>query len=169
MAIFVLLSLGTVAFLYYQNQQLKKLIAGYQLPLVSSSPTPILNEDQEKGFAGYNPKGPKFNIDLPKECVDFVCTTKDFIITINPTEKGMGAASIPTVSNIKLGSYEWERSLFAKDEFATYGLTYDNYYYLIGVVYRPYSLDAQKYFEKILSTFKFINPTSSPSVVPVSQ
>ncbi len=39
MAIFVLLSLGSVAFLYYQNQQLKTMLASYQAPVVSATPT----------------------------------------------------------------------------------------------------------------------------------
>ncbi len=42
-ASFVLLALGTVTFLYYQNQQLKKIIANYQAPTPSpvSIETPI--------------------------------------------------------------------------------------------------------------------------------
>lgn len=45
MAIFVLFSLGVVAFLYYQNQQLKNMLSSYQTqttptPVASASPTP---------------------------------------------------------------------------------------------------------------------------------
>ncbi len=45
MAIFVIFSLGVVAFLYYQNQQLKQMLASYQpqetpTPIASASPTP---------------------------------------------------------------------------------------------------------------------------------
>lgn len=45
MAIFVLFSLGVVAFLYYQNQQLKSMLASFQpqttpTPTASTSPTP---------------------------------------------------------------------------------------------------------------------------------
>jgi uncharacterized membrane protein YebE (DUF533 family) len=39
-AAFILLALGVVGFLYYQNQQLKKIVAGYQAT-PSSVPTPI--------------------------------------------------------------------------------------------------------------------------------
>ena len=49
MAIFVLFSLGVVAFLYYQNQQLKNMLASYQatpIPLVS--PTPIAEAETQK-------------------------------------------------------------------------------------------------------------------------
>src|SRR3989344_983895 len=44
-AIFVILALGAVVFLYYQNQQLKSMVAGYQTkpsPTSSSSPVPNL-------------------------------------------------------------------------------------------------------------------------------
>jgi hypothetical protein len=39
MAAFVLLALGAVVFLYYQNQQLKKMLAGYATPVASPKPT----------------------------------------------------------------------------------------------------------------------------------
>ncbi|QQG41796.1 MAG: hypothetical protein HYV90_00585 [Candidatus Woesebacteria bacterium] len=39
MAVFVLLALGAVTFLYYQNQQLKKMLANYQTPIGSPEPT----------------------------------------------------------------------------------------------------------------------------------
>ena len=37
-AIFILLALGAVGFLYYQNQQLKNMLASYQTPVPSSTP-----------------------------------------------------------------------------------------------------------------------------------
>ena len=40
MAIFVVLSLGVVAFLYYQNQSLQSMLVTYQTPI--SSPTPLV-------------------------------------------------------------------------------------------------------------------------------
>jgi hypothetical protein len=44
-AVFIILALGAVVFLYYQNQQLKNMLANYQVPatptpIVMSSPTP---------------------------------------------------------------------------------------------------------------------------------
>ncbi len=41
MAIFVLLSLGAVAFLYYQNQQLKQMLANYQNPVPTPTVAPV--------------------------------------------------------------------------------------------------------------------------------
>ncbi len=40
MAVFVLLSLSAVGFLYYQNQQLKKMLTNYNAPVVSPTPSP---------------------------------------------------------------------------------------------------------------------------------
>ena len=39
MAVFVLMSLAVVGFLYHQNQQLKEIIANYPTPVVSLSPS----------------------------------------------------------------------------------------------------------------------------------
>ncbi len=43
MALFVLTSLSVVAFLYYQNQALKKMLASYQTPVSSPTPTATAN------------------------------------------------------------------------------------------------------------------------------
>ncbi len=51
MAAFVLLALGTVTFLYYQNQQLKKIVANYQSP--ASSPTPTATTDPTANWKTY--------------------------------------------------------------------------------------------------------------------
>lgn len=40
-AVFILLALGIVGFLYYQNQQLKNIIANYQNATPIPSPTPF--------------------------------------------------------------------------------------------------------------------------------
>ena len=47
MAIFVLLTLGVVVFLYYQNQQLKSMLAAYQTQTIPSSvaPSPTSNPE----------------------------------------------------------------------------------------------------------------------------
>ncbi len=44
MAIFVLLALSAVAFLYYQNQQLKSMLAAYQTPAPTASPEPSASQ-----------------------------------------------------------------------------------------------------------------------------
>jgi hypothetical protein len=49
MAIFILFALGVVAFLYYQNQQLKKMLINYQ-PTPSSSPNTIVSPSPNSGM-----------------------------------------------------------------------------------------------------------------------
>jgi hypothetical protein len=57
MAIFVVLSLGVVAFLYYQNQALKSMLASLQTPVPVASPTPTATADPTVGWKTYtNPK-----------------------------------------------------------------------------------------------------------------
>lgn len=53
MALFVLLSLGVIVFLYYQNQQLKDILANYQTPTVSSTPTPVATIDPTASWKTY--------------------------------------------------------------------------------------------------------------------
>lgn len=38
-AVFIILSLGVIAFLYYQNQSLKSILATYQTPIGSPKPS----------------------------------------------------------------------------------------------------------------------------------
>ncbi len=51
MALFVLLSLAAVVFLYYQNQQLKGMLASYQTPV--ASPTPVATTDPTANWETY--------------------------------------------------------------------------------------------------------------------
>lgn len=64
MAIFVLLSLGAVAFLYYQNQQLKSMLASYQTPV--SYPTPTATTDPTADWETYVNSENGYSIKFPK-------------------------------------------------------------------------------------------------------
>lgn len=67
MAIFVLLSLGAVAFLYYQNQQLKNMLASYQpspSPLVSPKPV-AETEDPTANWKTYTDPNERFSFKYP--------------------------------------------------------------------------------------------------------
>ena len=65
MALFVLMSLVVVGFLYYQNQQLKSMLASYQVPVVS--PTPTATTDPTADWKTYiNEKG-KFTFKYPDD------------------------------------------------------------------------------------------------------
>lgn len=68
MAIFVLLALGTIVFLYNQNQQLKSMLAKYQMP--TSSPTPITVASpaatpDTTGWKTYLSSGGKYTFEYP--------------------------------------------------------------------------------------------------------
>lgn len=63
MAIFVLLSLGAVVFLYYQNQQLKSMLVSYQTPTVS--PTSIATPDLTADWKTYTDPKKIFSVKYP--------------------------------------------------------------------------------------------------------
>ncbi|HET7099458.1 MAG TPA: Gmad2 immunoglobulin-like domain-containing protein [Patescibacteria group bacterium] len=63
MAVFVLLSLGAVAFLYYQNQQLKSMLASYQTPV--ASPTPVATIDPTANWKTYTDAKKTFSFKYP--------------------------------------------------------------------------------------------------------
>ena len=54
-ALFILLSLGVIAFLYYQNQQLKSMLAKYQSTnqQINQSPTPTATADPTVNWKTY--------------------------------------------------------------------------------------------------------------------
>lgn len=64
-AVFVLMCLGIVGFLYYQNQQLKEIIANYQTPIMSISPS-IIPSPTIEATSSASPKASSSAI--PKAC-----------------------------------------------------------------------------------------------------
>lgn len=170
----LLLFIATAGFFAYQTQNLVKQLNELKstplpTPLPTLKPTP-----KPDGFHGYNEKGKWFTLNFNDECTKDVlvtCETKNFKIVINPQAGGRGAASAPEVFQITSGSTSWERRLFKdiEGEYATYGFEdgrgIDGNYFLIEVHYHPYSVEAQNYFEDILSTFEFIEPGVNESPV----
>jgi len=67
MALFVLGSLAVVVFLYYQNQQLKGMLASYQG--TATSPTPITTTDPTANWKTYSHKQLGFTIKYPEEWI----------------------------------------------------------------------------------------------------
>lgn len=65
MAIFVVLSLSVVAFLYYQNQQLKSMLASIQTPVAVASPTPTATADPTADWKTYTNTKVGFQIKYP--------------------------------------------------------------------------------------------------------
>lgn len=166
----LLLTCLVAGFFAYQTQTLVKELQEIRIQeLKKQTPTPTPTVSPV-GFSGYNQNGKRFTLDLSKECIQesgIVCKTDAFTLTIDPESSGMGALSKPKISQLKFGNYEWEKRLFIeKDrEYATYGMTYMDNYYLIKVIFEPYSDNASAYFDRILSTFKFTDSESITSPV----
>lgn len=65
LAAFIILSLGAIGFLYYQNQQLKAMLAKYQTP--TPSPTPIATVDPTINWKTYTDEVHKISFRYPNE------------------------------------------------------------------------------------------------------
>lgn len=161
--------------LYYQNQKVKEELAKYiqptPIPTVEPSTTPV--PTKPVGYVGYNKDGKRFLLDIPEECgeeygennVSIICTTDDFLITINPQAGGFGMEGYEPAGmetgEIVVDGYTWNYKIWIDEDgtaFAAYDLTDEETedYYLIHVEYDPYSPEAKDYFEDILSTFRFL-------------
>lgn len=64
MAVFVLMSLSVVGYLYYQNQQLKNMLANYQTPTIS--PTPIATTNPTADWETYISSSKDYSVKHPK-------------------------------------------------------------------------------------------------------
>ncbi len=81
MAVFVLLSLGAVVFLYYQNQQLKGMIAGYQT--IAISPTPATTADPTTNWKTYTNSQYGFEFKTPAQLVATNANDIDGSVTVS--------------------------------------------------------------------------------------
>ncbi|HJY98465.1 MAG TPA: PsbP-related protein [Patescibacteria group bacterium] len=195
MALFVLLSLGAVVFLYNQNQKLKNLVAGYQAP----SPTPAQTPDPTASWKTYTNKEENFSFKYPSEwAIDtkeedgderkenvFVQLTKQ-AATIDFYADMMGIGGIGRefagtpveVSGYNLYKFQFENTT---NDTTIIGVT-DALTNSIGVFEiqdKTYSItlrypnnyaekaELEREFDLILSTFK-LNPTGTPSASPVA-
>ena len=65
-ALFILMSLGVIAFLYYQNQQLKGMLANYQAtPAPTSSTTALATADPTANWKTYTNTSANYSIKYP--------------------------------------------------------------------------------------------------------
>ena len=180
LSVLLLISVLIAGFFAYQTQNLVKEITKLRVdhtPITTVEPLPT---SKPVSYHGYDAEGKRFSLNLGNECteeiksfdnVNIICNKTDFVMTINPQAGGSGANSTPTISKLKFGNFEWEKRLFIdKDgEYATYGMEYGKDYYLIQVIYDPYSIESSKYFDQILSTFKFVEPVVSNSPVACTE
>lgn len=85
MAIFVLLALGAVAFLYYQNQQLKTLLANYQ---TNSSPTPTTTPDPTLDWKTYADTKLGYSLKYPDTIFKYTNFSSGFFIATSAPQGG---------------------------------------------------------------------------------
>lgn len=194
MAIFVLMSLAVVGFLYYQNQQLKSMLAGYQTP--APSPTLAATVDPTANWKIYINSIQNFTFkydpswildksgDNEKLNAQIKLTRDKATIQIYANMDGIGGlgrdyqGTKMVIDGITL--YEYKVANIS-NKTQTVGLTdtlnkslgffqQNGKTYSITLTY-PDSLDQtdegsnlQREFNQILSTFKFIIPL--PSIIP---
>lgn len=209
MAIFVLLSLGAVAFLYYQNQQLKGMLANYQSTPVTS-PTPVATVDltanwktyinpsktysfkypdglkSDTGAAGSGFESIRFTF-MGQKQIDsgrtqtelsegymFIVTKVGLTSAFDPkkaaekqqTGSTESCKNISDLTKVKIDGFDGfsigcigeSTTTFVSDGKSTYSIT---------EFYTGDNKDTyKKTTDQILSTFKFISQSASPSATP---
>ena len=194
MAIFVLLSLTTVVFLYYQNQKLKSLLAGYQQVQNTPAPTPTATADPTADWKVYTDTKSRYSFKHPSNWT----TSKDIGFLNDPAMKFiLGVQAKNTTLNVQ----DWAKvnicTKFAtiKDQngcttytdgpiensiqttfLAHYGgmhtiFKYEDTIFDVSLTARepnPNFEEIKSVYNQILSTFKFISPSPAPSKTPLS-
>jgi hypothetical protein len=170
MAIFILFSLGVVIFLYYQNQQLKNMLANYQVQPIAS-PTPTATSDQTANLKTYTDSKGVFEFKYPETSDVKVFNSgsisvddKVTIVIKNKSNLSVGNTSQPiTINGIDGITYIEAGAPFATHttEFQKSGIYY---------IFSYGDPNSKTLFDQILSTFKFISPSPSPvpTKTPVS-
>lgn len=150
MAVFILLSLGAVAFLYYQNQQLKEMLAGYQTPVVS--PTPAATTDPTADWIVYNNSKYLYEFKCPPTSVHSIelssgsGTTKPYFQEICSENENQVRIYVYPSSHATIDA----DGAFIKEVLSPGEKE--------KVMLRGFD---KAYFDQILSTFKFIEATDS--------
>lgn len=200
MAIFVLLALGAVAFLYYQNQQLKTMLASYQ---TQTAPTPTTTTNPTASWKTYTNSTYNFSfkyppnvfikegdgINMPLVFID----TKEIQIPaawdhqLTPVDISVKTSSLDGAINTSIYLKSSQKKTQLPDPLKGYifegtlgQAPGEGTSYVIVVIQIPNSgrvllvnfmanaTFERSLFDQIISTFKFITPTSSPSASPVA-
>ncbi|HTK03243.1 MAG TPA: hypothetical protein VL401_00545 [Alphaproteobacteria bacterium] len=192
-AIFIILSLSTVAFLYYQNQKLKDMLASYQTSI--ASPTPTSTPNPMANWKTYTNDGWSLTFKYPEE-VNFYTepsNDNDNVKIPNPNATWMNItqtqidyrapAQENTLITLAMKTKELDYNLKTNIETSLGGqkakkvITKDNENdkYLIKLntnkfleIFVSTDSDTKKLANQILSTFKFIEvtPSGSPTSKP---
>lgn len=162
MAIFVLLALGAVAFLYYQNQQLKGMLASYQtIPTPTSSATALATADPTENWKTYTNSKANYSFKYPEMWVDKTSDNDrdvgSFTIDIDGTEKMLGVifSGEPDLENDKKNGGASKSFVISSNKylFITYVECQGP-----GCGMGSKQLDI---FNQVLSTFKFTEATKT--------
>lgn len=190
MAVFVLLSLSAVGFLYYQNQQLKKMLANYQVaPTPTSSATALATADPTANWKTYTHPTYKYQFKYPSDWSAVVSqsASANTLFGLNADSKsGIGGIEVREIPTEPQNFNSLTESKIIKQTPVTingisgYKTKYSNvvsgtnfvFRHKDGLIYNIYiNSEGQndlEIFDQILSTFKFINPVASPSAKPIA-
>lgn len=180
MALFVAASLVAVGFLYYQNQKLKTMLAGYQ---TQATPTPITTTDTTANWKTYTSKALQISFKYPNEWKDpqEKSSQKEIvfenILTIasksGTTLDQFVNKNLPTDGTLPVdynsGDIQGKRIVYKSgvDQAVVDTLivfpNQDNNLIIISYTNSPGHITKSETIDQILSTFKFLSPTSSPT------
>jgi hypothetical protein len=198
MAIFVLLSLAAVAFLYYQNQQLKTMLASYQTPV--STPVPSATPDVTANWKTYTNSVQRIAFKYPLTWqLDNKGDQEQLNAQLSLTKGQAIIKMYFSMDGIGGQGQAYEGTPYILDGHSLYRFVTTNTYNntrMVGVstsltetlgVFevngKTYSItltypmsefqteagnSLEKEFDQVLSTFKFISPSASPSAKPVA-
>lgn len=189
MAIFILLSLAAVAFLYYQNQELKGMLSGYQTPI--TSPTPTETGDPTTGWKTYTNSQIGFSFQYPSDWIlkDGSGVTLTSYSIYKPLSDGdvepeltlhffvayhKGVTDLAKwltdnqageiVDTVKINGNNFSKIKGESLEDSLEYATQINASGILRIVIEPYPNEvvSDEIFNQILSTFKFTQSTNQP-------
>ena len=177
MGLFVVASLSIVAFLYYQNQQLKSMIASYQTPV--ASPTPVATNDPTEDWKTYTNDIYKFSFKYPGDLsidINQVNTSNYVQVILNkslpdsftveasikyPVNQPKYLLDTLPIGTKNINGYNWSLFKLSND---SSGVQLEVNSVLYSIIY-PTENEAEIY--QILSTFKFLGTTPTSTCIPL--
>lgn len=190
MAMFVLVAFSALAFLYYQNQQLKQMLASYQAPTFTPIPTPT--SDPTANWKTYIDQKKLYSFKYPSDLIPKIKTNGIISFTDSNDKTLFNLSGFKILTSNEYLKYIKQNYLSDSKTFVDSQKRTWQTYMVLGEVFnftgildienKFYIIDFQNNFEnsednfkflisQILSTFKFVeaSPSSSPrpSLLPV--